>query len=228
MARQRPKQLELELPKWGGKRKGAGRKPKNPNTDRKGPGVSHLKRSHLNGRWPLHVTLRTRREVWNLRSHRSLRKIAKPLYKGNRRDDFRLIEFSIQGNHLHFIVEAETSRALSRGMQGLEIRIARALNTMMSRHGAVFADRFHARVLRTPTEVAHARSYVLGNFAHHAAQRGVKLPKDCRDPYSSQGIATHPIYLELVLELTRARAPTGPPPFCARPTVWLLRNGRAD
>ena len=47
----------------------------------------------------------------------------------------RIIEFSVQGNHLHLIVEAENSDALSRGMQGLAIRIAKALNSLMERAG---------------------------------------------------------------------------------------------
>lgn len=52
----------------------------------------------------------------------------------------RLVEFSVQGNHLHLIVEADDSASLSRAMQGLCIRIARALNALMRSAGAVFAD----------------------------------------------------------------------------------------
>jgi REP element-mobilizing transposase RayT len=63
-------------------------------------------------------------------------------YAANRRDDFRLIHFSIQGNHVHFIVEADDSQRLSRGMQGLNVRIAMALNRLIGRRGKVLADRF--------------------------------------------------------------------------------------
>ena len=34
----------------------------------------------------------------------------------------RVFDFSVQGNHLHLIVEADSSESLSRGMQGLCIR----------------------------------------------------------------------------------------------------------
>src|SRR5207247_3135204 len=71
------------------------------------------------------------------------------------------------GNHIHLIVEADTSESLSRGMQGLCIRLAKALNRLMDRSGTVFSDHFHSRILKTPTELVNAIAYVLGNHAHH-------------------------------------------------------------
>ena len=99
-----------------------------------------------------------------------------------RRDDFRVTHYSVQGNHLHLIVEADDKEALSRGMQGLTIRIARAINRLAKRSGRVFADRFWSRVLATPCEVRHAIAYVLGNaprrtdgaLEHPAAGRPVR------------------------------------------------------
>jgi hypothetical protein len=63
-------------------------------------------------------------------------------------------------------------------MQGLNIRIAKALNRVMKRHGKVFADRYHARVLRTPSEVRSALHYVLNNNAHHS-NHGVATMDPC-------------------------------------------------
>ena len=87
--------------------------------------------------------------------------------KARGRFGFRLIEFSIQGNHLHLVVEADDHVALARGIQGLSIRIARSLNAMMGRGGKVFDDHYHSRLLRSPTELVNAIRYVLGNAAHH-------------------------------------------------------------
>jgi len=49
----RMKQLELNLPAWGGKRKGSGRKPKGDKA-----GVSHARRPQFKSRHPVHVTMR--------------------------------------------------------------------------------------------------------------------------------------------------------------------------
>jgi len=58
---------------------------------------------------------------------------------------------------------------------------------MMGRKGRVFDDRYHARVLRTPTEVRHAIHYVLENARKHAAERGETYAPGYVDPYSSAG-----------------------------------------
>lgn len=85
-------------------------------------------------------------------------------------------------NHLHQIVEADDSKALSRGMQGLCVRMAQALNAALNRRGRVFADHFHSRPLRSPTELVNAIRYVLRNAERHAsrvAQIRTALKRSC-------------------------------------------------
>ena len=195
----RHRQLGLEFRTWGGKRADAGRKPRGDRA-----GVAHRPRDEWNQRRPLHVTLRMAPHVYNLRSRRSFRVIEASLWVGGDRFDVRIVRFSIQGNHIHLIVEAPNRRALARAIQGFSIRIAKGLNRMMGRAGRVFDDRYHARVLRTPTEVRNAIHYVLGNARKHAAQRGATYSPGYVDPYSSAGAP------DLVL-----------PPA----QTWLLREG---
>ena len=113
----------------------------------------------------------------------------------------------IQGNHLHLIVEVESRAALSRAMQVLSVRIARRLNALAARKGAVFADRFHARALVSRREVAIAVRSVLRNFRHHTRER---LPARWEDPLSSA---------RFVRERPDDEAPVVPP------RTWLLRIG---
>src|ERR1700738_5349242 len=178
----RARQLGLDLGTWGGKRKSAGRKPAGARA-----GVPHQHRPALSPRHPAHVTMRVLPHVWNLRSRRAFRAIELAFASCKERDGFRLVHFSVQGNHLHLIVEARDAERLSRGMQGLATWIARRLNQLIGRRGKVFADRFHAHALRTPLEVARAVAYVLGNFVIHALRRGrdARAPGATADPYSS-------------------------------------------
>ena len=175
-------QLALTLPTWGGARKGAGRKPKGAKA-----GMPHLRRPALAARFPVHVTVRVRPHVWNLRSRRSFAVIGKALWAMAERFGMRLCEFSVQGNHVHLVVEAADRVALARGMKGLGVRLARGLNRLMGRAGAVLADRYHAHILRTPSEVRHAVPCVRENQRKHAALRGAVLPARYVDPYSSLG-----------------------------------------
>jgi REP element-mobilizing transposase RayT len=116
----------------------------------------------------------------SLRRSRTLALLQRVFLAGRARAGFRLVHFSIQTNHVHLLVEAADATRLSRGLQGLSIRIARRLNARWHRRGSVFADRYHARALRTPREVRHALVYVLANARKHGIGYGA------HDPFSSR------------------------------------------
>ena len=120
----------------------------------------------------------------SLRSPRGERVIVGAIRRAQR-DAFRIVEYSIQSNHLHFVLEADDAGALASGMRSLTCRVARGLNKLWSRRGAVFPRRFHDRVLRSLRQVRNALRYVLNNYLKHghvpATVRGAAVV----DPYSS-------------------------------------------
>jgi hypothetical protein len=69
------------------------------------------------------------------------------------RPNFRVIAFSLQHDHLHILVEADSPKAFASGIRAFAIRAGKRLNQALGRTGRLFADRHHRRVLRTPTEV---------------------------------------------------------------------------
>jgi len=160
------RQTAFKFRMWGGKRKGAGR-PRKDGVVGARPGVRHVTREVLAERFPVHVTWRMDKQVWNLRTRRCFGVMKRAMYAGALKGGFRLVHYAVMGNHVHLMVEAPNRVRLSRGMQGLGIRIARALNRVMGRSGRVVADRYHAHILRTPSEVRRARSYLLTNARHH-------------------------------------------------------------
>ena len=88
-------------------------------------------------------------------------------FAGSSAEGFRLLQFSVQSDHLHLLVEADAPTRLTRGVQGLAVRTAKAINRVLGRHGRVWADRFHAHVLKSPREVRNALVYVLNNVRKH-------------------------------------------------------------
>ena len=168
----------------GGRREGAGRKP----APGKRAGVAHRRRFELSERLPVHVTLRVAPHVYNLRAQRSYRVVEKALRAGASRFGVGLVQYSVQGNHIHLIVEARRRVALARSVQGLSIRIARAMNRVMGKKGRVFADRFHARPLRTPTEVKRAIEYVRQDHRRHVDSDGRRFPATWLDPCHAQAV----------------------------------------
>lgn len=173
------RQLHMEFRGWGGMREGAGRKPKGPRA-----GVPHLPREEISRHHPVHVTWRFRGHVWNLRSRRAFAVLG-PAIAAASGEGFRVVHYSVQGNHLHLVAEADSAGLMWSGVKGLGVRIARGLNGLMGKRGGVFADRYHAHVLRSPTEVRAALRYVLDNFRKHACERGEELPAGWRDPYAT-------------------------------------------
>jgi REP element-mobilizing transposase RayT len=195
----------------GGYRPRAGR-PKKP-----GAGVPHRRRPILKLRTVLHVVVRVRDDVAHLRRSRMVKALAAAFRGGCQKVGYRLCHFSVQGNHIHLIIEADDAAALSVGMKGWSVRVARAINRVMGRKGRVFRDRYHAVLLRTGRQVRAALCYVLQNARRH----GIEVPRGSVDPFSSSWWFdgwTH----------ERWRAGLKAPP--EGPTVttaegWLLKDG---
>jgi len=214
----------------GGSRPGAGRKPGSGRRP-----MPHRARPQHTATHPVHVTLRS--------SFRPLRHpFVFPTVRGaiaavNRargartntprrlRQDFRVVHFSVQSDHIHLIVEARGRRALANGVRGLSVSIARRVNALVRRNGRVFADRWHGRALTTARAVRTAVVYVLGNHRKHRSGRaGV-------DPYSSapyfdgfrgfRGKA--PVELDARCVPRALAPPEREKPVTQGPRTWLLR-----
>ncbi len=154
------RQLSLPIPSsWGGARPGSGPKPSGRRV-----GVPHRLRSVHAARHPVHVTLRA--DLGCLRD-RQLFPAVRDAISSASSASFRVVRFSIQANHVHLLLEAHDSKTLSRGMRGLTIRIALAVNRALGRRGPVWNDRYHRRDLSSPREVRSALVYVLLNWKKH-------------------------------------------------------------
>jgi putative transposase len=174
-------QLELGLPStWGGRRAGAGRK-RQPGLSR----VAHRARAEHCGRHPVHVTLRSKLKCLRTGFVFPTVRLAIASLRQRCPADFRVVHFSVQQNHLHFLVEGANKQALSSGLRSLVIRLARRINRLLMRRGPVWADRWHGHELSSPRAVRNALVYVLGNFRKHA-----DVPSLSRDPFSSAAAFT--------------------------------------
>jgi hypothetical protein len=108
------------------------------------------------------VTLRALHDLPNLRLPHVAGPIGEALREAAERPPercrIRIIEFSIQPDHLHLIVEANDEIDLAHGMRGLGVRLARAVNRALDRRGS------------------YCLIYVLRNAAKHAGDAGVIDP----------------------------------------------------
>lgn len=150
---------------WGGWRPGAGRKPKGEVA-----GVVHEKRPPVPPQFPVYILLRFEPALGSLRVPVRYEAIEEAFLGGRERFGFRLNAYRLDDHLLHLIVEGSGSESISRGVKGLCIRISRYLNPVLGRKGRIYADRWEAHILHSPSEVKAALA---------------KLRLDENDPYSS-------------------------------------------
>jgi hypothetical protein len=235
MVRVRKRHVQEELFRHGGKRKGAGRKPK-----ARRAGAPHKKRPSIK-KWNAgHVVLRVAPAVGSLRKHFMLRALREATIAVALRelayDDvggaFRIVHISMQRTHVHLLVEADNKRALARGMQSFQISAAKHINREYSvkhklaepRRGNVFVDRYHLEVIKSPRQARRALSYVLNNWRKHREDRDEFATDWNVDPYSS---AIHFLgWKEREDAVVLWRWPdTYDPLVVYQPKSWLLREG---
>jgi REP element-mobilizing transposase RayT len=216
--------VQQELFRHGGKRRGAGRKPSGPRAGESHDARPDFKRSH-----PLHVVIRMAPAVGSLRRRKMYQAMRYATITAALRERFRIVHVSLQKTHVHMLIEAETKAALARGMQGFAISAARHINAALGdgkqrRCGKVFADRYHLKVITSPTQAHHSIRYVLSNWRHHAEDREGAASTWLVDPFST-GIL-FPDWAELADQaLMWPIRETYEPMFVRRPTTWLLREG---
>jgi REP element-mobilizing transposase RayT len=168
----RPRQTELAFPTRG--------RPRNPDPERTREGrLRHNVRPHVSPQYPVHVTvkLHPNRALRFRAANRALRGVLCAVQE--RRAGFRVLAYSLQSNHLHFVVEGDTHSAFLGGVRSLDIRLAIRFNRVLGRRGRLFSEVHHRRELKTPREVRTALAYVLLNHRRHA--RGGPL----LDPFSA-------------------------------------------
>ncbi|MBX3232801.1 MAG: transposase [Labilithrix sp.] len=141
----------------------------------------------------------------------------------------KVVQYSIQEDHLHLMVEGADKQELARGMKLLFSRIAFAVNRVSGRCGSLFRERHHRRPLTTPTEVRNALVYILFNARKHVIGR-----RDFRAAFFSflddkssapwfTGWAPNAAPPQRLVERSRARWPGAPP--LHEPTTWLAAHG---
>ncbi len=146
----------------GASRRGRPRlgRPKKPGAKQR-----HAKRPVFASERVLHVTLRVERAIGKLRTRACYRAIREAAVTVLPHEDCRIVQLSIQSTHVHLLVEAEHSQALSRGMQAFQISAAKHINAAVSGAGSWWERRLARRAVarvrattRASTQAATTRA----------------------------------------------------------------------
>ena len=236
MATARKRPVQQELFRHGGRRKGAGRKPKGARA-----GSRHQTRPEIDDACVLHVVLRVTADLGNLRRREMYQAIRAATIAAAKRGWIRIAHLSIQHNHLHLLVEAESKQRLAQGMLGFQVSAARQINRALGRsRGKVFADRYHLVVITSPTQTRRALSYILNNWRKHGEDGRTAMadphPRGSTSDPRARGWMTDPYSSGRAFrgwrELDGQTVVTPGEPTCgvlvvSEPRAWLLREGWA-
>jgi REP element-mobilizing transposase RayT len=199
----------------------------------------HEVRPTLRRNEPVHVTLRVHEDVGRLRRREIYAAVREALFTVLPNESCRIVHLSIQGNHIHLLVEAENRMALARGMQAFQISAAKKINAAVAkagswwerrhggakrRKGSVFPDRYHAEIITSPRQARHALSYVLNNWRKHREDRAAFARGWKIDPFSTAWAFEGWKELEDSPTLWKLRESYQPMPAW-RPKSWLLCEG---
>ena len=151
----------------------------------RGSGTPHKKRERVQSHTPLMITMKLCKGLPSLRTmptHDLWKEVLRALRRA--RSDFRVVHYVLMGNHIHMLVEVDSTKSLSSGMISLKTRFARRWNKMLGRKGKVFGDHYHHWLITAPHEARNAIAYVLKNARKH----GIRWFKGIFDPYSSASL----------------------------------------
>ena len=159
-------------------------------------GSPHSKREAFKATEPVHVVLRVHGDIvasGGLRKRKLFAAIREATLVVAKWEDCRIVHASVQQSHIHLLVEAEGKEALARGMKAFQISAAKHINATISRvlalpvrrRGAVFPDRYHVEIIRTPRQARHALAYVMNNWRKHREDRRPFARAWTMDPYST-------------------------------------------
>ena len=138
---------------WGGKRKGAGRKP-NPGP-RKSP---HRTRPEVIPDVPVLVKLRTLPHVPNLLGKKIRKLLGEMFETAHDRLGAQILQYHVRAHAVAMMVQADDEAVLMRAMKGLSVRMARGLNRHTGDAGKVMFDRYQVKVLPTRSEAERIMS----------------------------------------------------------------------
>jgi REP element-mobilizing transposase RayT len=94
--------------------------------------------------------------------------------------DFSMKEFSIMGNHIHFILRPGENASLPRVMQWMNSVFAKAYNKKMGVRGRLWKERYFSVIIETKEQFIKTFEYIAKNPV------AAKLVKKARNyPYSS-------------------------------------------
>jgi len=107
-----------------------------------------------------HVTARVNNRALLLRRVEAKELLLSVIRRARRKYAFRIDNFCIMENHIHFIMYPKSGESLSNIMRWIIGVFAAALNRLLGRRGHIWGDRFHSWIIRNRQAFLKTMEYI--------------------------------------------------------------------
>ncbi|MDR1867953.1 MAG: transposase [Treponema sp.] len=110
-----------------------------------------------------HVTFEVNRQAMELRDPNTKALCIQIIAEAHQKYAFKLWNFCIMDNHIHFLITPEKNVSLSLIMKWIKMVFAIRWNTLHGVKGRLWGDRFHARVIENREDFLRVFQYINQN-----------------------------------------------------------------
>lgn len=128
--------------------------------------IRHTERPKFKNARSLHLTIKVRENKADIKSIKLLKALHHAI-KRARLMKLKIIHYTLEYNHVHLLVEADTHHALHRGMQAFGISFSKAINKTKRLKGTVYKHRYHFRQICSSRELKNVLHYIFHNGIKH-------------------------------------------------------------
>lgn len=129
-------------------------------------GIRHRERLKFKVPSSFHLTIKVKENKADIKNKFLLKALHHAIRRA-RLKGLRVIHYTLEFNHVHFLIESSHHDELHRGMQALGISFSKAINKYKRKRGTVFKHRYHQRKLTSSTELKKVLHYIFHNGVKH-------------------------------------------------------------
>jgi len=129
--------------------------------------IYHHSRPHLLSGKPVHVTIKTDKNIIPNLRNKILYKEIRASFKRARLLGIRIIHFTVQRDHIHFLIEAQNKKQLGQSMRALSISLTKRLSRVLAKKIKALKTRYHLHILKSLKEIKNVANYIQNNGKKH-------------------------------------------------------------
>lgn len=134
--------------------------------------IRHIERPIFYKTRSFMITIKVKKNKAEIRN-KTVLSLLKRAIMNARRQGLKVIHFTLEYDHAHFLIEADNHIILAKGMQSLGVTLAKAINKARKQSGTVYKNRYHFNRITTPRQLRNVMNYIFTNGRKHGRTKDI-------------------------------------------------------